>query len=336
MSTATTLLELASRYADLGVNGHGVAATPLAGVVILRETSPSLLQYAISRPLMALVLQGSKRVTMGERSVDFGAGESLLITTDVPTVSQITQANPTAPYYAFVMELDAAVVADLVDELGSLPPMVPEPVRVAPTEAEVADAALRLLRMLGQPKHLAVLGRALIRELHFWLLSGRHGGAIRASGGTDGHARRIARAVVVLRERYDQLVRIETLADVAGMSVSAFHAHFRSITSLTPLQFQKQLRLIEARRRMLHEGVSISLAADGVGYESVPQFTREYARLFGEPPARNIRRAHERAEEATAICPIPMTDLPGPSAPAPSPPPRAARPQPPRSPDGRS
>ena len=257
-----------------------------------------MLQYAISKPLVALVLQGGKRVTMGSRTFDFGAGESLLITTDVPTVSQITMASRTAPYYSLVIELDAAVIADLVGEIGSVPFVADQPVRVDPTESEVADVALRLLRLLERPGTLAVLGRQLVRELHFWLLLGRHGGAIRTLGVTDSHAQRIARAVAILRERYFEPVRIEALAEAAGMSLSAFHAHFRTITSLTPLQFQKQLRLIEARRRMLADGAAISDAAYAVGYESVPQFTREYARMFGQPPARDLRQARAQVTPA--------------------------------------
>lgn len=298
MIPTDALLEHARRYADLRVDAHGVATTPVPGVVVLRETAPSLLQYAISKPLVALVLQGNKRVSMGERSYDFGAGESLLISTDVPTVSQITRASQAMPYYSLVVELDTALIAGLAGEIGAVPLAVQEPVRVEPTEAEVADTALRLLRLLDRPRHLAVLGPALLRELHFWLLTGRHGGAIRALGVAGSHAQRIGRAVAILREKYAQPVRIETLADAAGMSVSAFHVHFRRITSLTPLQFQKQLRLIEARRRMLYEGVSISRAADAVGYESVPQFTREYARLFGLPPGRSIRQVRTQTDSA--------------------------------------
>lgn len=290
------LLDLARGYADAHADGTGVAATPVKGLVVLRETAPTTLQYAISKPLVALVLQGGKRVTMGSRSFDFGAGESLLITTDVPTVSQITRATVVAPYHSLVMELDATVIAGLVDEMEPFPIPSDRPVRVDPTAAEVADAAVRLLRLLDRPGAMAVLGGQLIRELHYWLLSGRHGGAIRALGVTGSHAQRVARAITMLRDRYAEPVRMDELAEAAGMSLSAFHAHFRTITSLTPLRFQKQLRLIEARRRMLVEGAAVSDAAYGVGYESVPQFTREYGRMFGAPPARDARQA--RAQTA--------------------------------------
>jgi AraC-like DNA-binding protein len=290
-SMTDQLLDYARRYADAHADRSGVATTPVDGLLILRGTAPTMLQYAVSRPLVALVLQGRKRVTMGSQTFDFGAGDSLLITTDVPTVSQITTANRALPYYSLVLELDPGIIGGLVGEIGPAPFEVDRPVRVDPTEAEVADAALRLLRLLDRPGTLAVLGSQLSRELHYWLLSGRHGGAIRALGVIDSHAQRVARAVAMLRARYAEAVKVDALAEAAGMSLSAFHVHFRSITSLSPLQFQKQLRLIEARRRMLTLGEAISEAAYGVGYESVPQFTREYGRMFGMPPARDVRQA---------------------------------------------
>lgn len=292
------LLDHARRYADAHVDRNGIAATPVDGFVILRETAPTMLQYAVSKPLVVLVLQGRKCVTMGSRTLDFGAGDSLLITTDVPTVSQITTASRVLPYYSLVLELDPTIIAGLVSQIGPVPFEADQPVRVDPTEAEVADAALRLLRLLDRPGTLAVLGSQLSRELHYWLLSGRHGGGIRALGVTDSHAQRVARAVAILRRHYAQPIKIEALAEAAGMSLSAFHVHFRGITSLSPLQFQKQLRLIEARRRMLAQGEAISDAAYGVGYESVPQFTREYGRMFGQPPARDIRQARALMDAA--------------------------------------
>lgn len=283
------LLDHALRYADAHADRHGVAATPLDGFLIIRETAPTMLRYDVSKPLVALVLQGGKRVAMGSRTFDLGAGDSLLITTDVPTVSQITTASRALPYCSLVLELGAAVIADVASQMGPASSEGNQPVRVDPTEAEVAEAALRLLRLLDRPGALAVLGPQLRRELHYWLLGGRHGGAIRALGVVDSHAQRVARAVAVLRRRYAEPIAIRALAEAAGMSLSAFHVHFRAITSLSPLQFQKQLRLIEARRRMLALGEAISDAAYAVGYESVPQFTREYRRMFGQPPARDLR-----------------------------------------------
>ncbi len=292
-----TLIDAARRHADAHCR-DGVAPTPIPGLTILRETSPTPLQYAISKPLVAIVLQGGKRVTMGGSTFDFGAGESLLITTDVPTVSQITHASARTPYLSLVVDLDPAVIETLAAEISAAPFVCGEPVLVVATEVEVADTALRLMRLLDRPASLSVLRDQLIRELHFWLLSGRHGGAIRALGVIDSHAQRVGRAVSKIRSGYTKTLRVETLAEAAGMSASAFHEHFRAVTSLTPLQFQKQLRLIEARRMLLTEGEAISNAAYAVGYESVPQFTREYGRMFGMPPARDVRAARTRMQSA--------------------------------------
>lgn len=291
--TSAALLRVARKYADAHLNKEGVATTPIPGVFILSETAPSMLQFAITKPLLALVLQGRKRVTMGSHTFDFGMGESLLVTMDVPTVSQVITASAATPYYSFVVELDAAVITELVGDMDKLEASPDLPVRVDQIEEDVAETALHLLKLLDRPHALKMLGRQLVRELHYWLLSGRYGKSMRALGNTDSHARRIARAVEIIRAKYDQPLRIKTLADAAGMSISVFHKHFRNVTTLTPLQFQKQLRLVEARKLMLVQGSAISTAAHRVGYESVTQFTREYSRMFGQPPARSIRDARE-------------------------------------------
>jgi len=293
-----TLLETVRRYTEAHADEHGVARTPVTGLSLLRATTPSALQYAISHPLVALVLQGGKRVTIGSETHNFGAGESLLISADVPTVSQITRASLNAPYLSVVVDLDPAVIEGLVVEMGVVPTAGHMPSGVDPTEAEVEDSVIRLMRLLDRPAAIPVLQKQLMRELHFWLLSGRHGGGIRALGIAENFARRISHAVSIIRRSYAKSLRIDDLAAAVGMSTSSFHEHFRSVTSLTPLQFQKQLRLIEARRMMLADGTMISNAAYAVGYESIPQFTREYRRMFGLPPARDMRAAKERTQTA--------------------------------------
>jgi AraC-like DNA-binding protein len=304
---APTLLDAVRRYAEAHADENGIAQTPIPGLTLIRQAAPTALQYAVNKPLVAMVLQGSKRVTMGSSTFDFGAGESLLITADVATVSQITRANVSAPYFSVVIDLDPAVIESLIVDIGSVPVTADRPVCVDPTEAEVADAALRLMRLLDRPASLPVLQTQFIRELHFWLLSGRHGGAIRSLGVTDSHAQRVGRAVALIRENFEKPLGVEQLAAAAGMSVSSFHEHFRAVTSLTPLQFQKQLRLIEARRMMLANGEMISNAAYAVGYESVTQFTREYGRMFGMPPARDMKTAKARMQPARAM-PVPIAN----------------------------
>lgn len=282
-----TLLSRVRRYAVANADKSGVARTPIPGLMVASATAPSSLDHTILRPLVCLVLQGSKHVTMGAQAFAFSAGDSLLVTADVATMSQITQASVAAPYCSLVLELDLAVIGDLTTQMGVETEADHAPVRVEPTDAEVADAALRLMRLLDRPASIPVLHTQLLREMHYWLLAGRHGAAIRHLGWPDGHVHRIARAVTVLRAEFARPLPVERLAALAGMSQSSFHQHFRSVTSLSPLQFQKQLRLIEARRLMISEGASASSAAFAVGYESVSQFTREYGRMFGLPPVRD-------------------------------------------------
>ncbi len=292
------LLNVVRRHAEAHADPAGFAQTPIPGLATVRATSPSGLVHAISRPLVCLVLQGGKQVAMGAQAFAFAAGDSLLITADVPTVSQITRASVAAPYLSLVLELDPAVIADLAVRMKAELAADGAPVRVEPTDAEVADAALRLMRLLDRPEVEPVLHALRARELHYWLLAGRHGAAIRRFGWPEGHAGRVARAVAVLRAEFARPLPVERLAAVAGMSPSSFHRHFRAVTSLPPLQFQKQLRLIEARRLMVSEGASASRAAFSVGYESVPQFTREYGRMFGLPPVRDAETARGDARAA--------------------------------------
>ncbi|WP_101926462.1 MULTISPECIES: AraC family transcriptional regulator [Luteimonas] len=294
----TTLLDAVRQYAATQAT-DGPVPTAIPGLSLVRATAPSGLLHAISNPMVCLVVQGSKAVTAGAHSFAFSAGDSLLITADVPTVNQITRASLAAPYLSLVLALDLALVADLALQMQGAPLDDASPVRVEPTDHEVADAALRLLRLLDRPEAIPVLGPTLVRELHYWLLAGRHGAAIRRLGGVDTHAQRVARAVAVLRAEFAQPLPVERLAAVAGMSPSSFHQHFRSVTSLSPLQFQKQLRLIEARRLLLADGVSARSAAFAVGYESVPQFTREYGRMFGLPPVRDTAAARQRVAVAS-------------------------------------
>jgi len=285
------LLDAVHRYTATHGDPGGLALTAIPGLATVCATAPSGLIHAISRPLICLVVQGAKQVAMGAEILAFGAGDSLLITADVPIVSQITRASVAAPYLSLVLELDPAIIADLAGQMAAGPGAEGSPLRVEPTDAEVAEVALRLMRLLDRPAAEPVLHGLLLRELHYWLLTGRHGAAIRRLGWPDSHAQRVARAVAVLRAEFARPLPVERLAAAAGMSLSSFHRRFHAVTSLSPRQFQKQLRLIEARRLMMSEGMSASSAAFQVGYESVPQFTREYGRMFGAPPVRDAKTA---------------------------------------------
>ena len=292
------LLNVVRRYTEAHADPAGLTQTPIPGLATVRATSPSGLVHAISRPLVCLVLQGAKQVAMGTQTFAFATGDSLLITADVPTVSQVTRASVAVPYLSLGLELDPAVIADLAVQMNAGRVVEGAPVWVAPTDVEVADVALRLMRLLDRPEAEPVLHALRVRELHYWLLVSRHGAAIRRLGRPEGHAGRVARAVAVLRTEFAQSLPVGRLAAVAGMSPSSFHRHFLAVTSLSPLQFQKQLRLIEARRLMMSEGASASCAAFAVGYESVPQFTREYHRMFGLPPVRDAEMTRGDARAA--------------------------------------
>ncbi|MBW8813374.1 MAG: AraC family transcriptional regulator [Caulobacterales bacterium] len=290
--------EAIRHYAERHADGEGVATTAIPGMTLVRAASPGQLQYAIHRPLICLVAQGTKQVTAGAQSLAFSGGDSMLLTADVPTVSQITRASAAAPYLSFALYLDAALIAELSAQMKAVPVDGGSALRLQPTDAEVADTALRLIRLMERPAAVPVLQAQLVREMHYWLLAGRHGAGIRRLGFPDSQARRIARAVEIIRTDFASPLRVAELAAVAGMSLSTFHHHFRAVTSLSPLQFQKQLRLIEARRLMLAKGMKPSHAAYQVGYESAPQFTREYRRLFGLPPAQETEQARRLSQAA--------------------------------------
>lgn len=302
------LLEALQRHIPQESHTAGVAATPVPGLTSVCLQATSELTHAIAQPLVCLVLQGSKHVAMGAQSFQLEPGDSLLITADVPIVSQVTRASMAQPYIALAFELDLAVIAQLSAHLAPqrIPTHAPPyphrnsttvshlgghagPISTQRCDAQVADVALRFMHLIEHPAAIPALHAPLTQELHYWLLAGRHGDAIRQLGRPGGRAQHIARAVSLLRAQFMQPLPIDRLADVAGMSVSSFHAHFRAATSLSPLQFQKQLRLIEAKRLMTLHGVPASSAAFAVGYESVPQFTREYGRMFGQSPAKDAK-----------------------------------------------
>jgi AraC-like DNA-binding protein len=292
------LLDAVRRYTEAHADPYGIARTPIPGMATVRTIGTGELQYGLHHPLICLVIQGTKQVTVGSQTLSFNGGDSMLITADVPTVSQITKASRVAPYLSFVLDLEPALITELSIEMKAVPIDSGAPLRLQPTDAEVVDTALRMMRLLDRPASLPMLQAQLVREMHYWLLAGRLGPAIRHLGSPNGHAQRVARAVDVIRSEYASTLPVERLASVAGMSPSTFHHHFRAITSLSPLQFQKRLRLIEARRMMLADGTPPGNAAYAVGYESIPQFTREYRRLFGLPPVREIDEARRRARAA--------------------------------------
>lgn len=289
------LKSLISAAADAYGPGAPNIATPVPGLAVVRAAAPTAPFRALYHPVVCVVAQGAKRVMSGDAVHDFGAGQSLIVGIDVPVTAQVVTASPEAPYLAAAVDLDWAILREVIDAADAAPAAEPPApgILVGAPDAALADCMARLLRLTGEPAAVAVLRPLLLRELHFRLLQGPHGATLRRGARLDGRAAGVARAIRRLRDGFAEAIMVEELAAAAGMSLSTFHLHFKTATGLTPLQFQKQLRLLEARRLLASGAASAERAAYAVGYESPTQFSREYARMFGAPPKRDA--AHLRA-----------------------------------------
>jgi AraC-like DNA-binding protein len=293
-----SLKQAVRTYAARHANEHGLARTPVPGMRMMCIESPRGGLHSIYRPLVCLVLQGAKHLSVGREERIVSAGQSVIVSADMPVVGRIVQASRDAPYLAIALELERTILRELAVQLGSLRPQRLSETRTLftdDTDAATLDCALRLMRLLDRPEAIPLLRPAISRELHYWLLSGQHGTALRALADPDSYASRLGAAIAILRAEYRSRVPIDRLAAAASMSLTAFHQHFKHMTSLTPGQYQKRLRLIEARRLMLDEGFSATRASFEVGYESVSQFTREYRRTFQAPPKRDALRARSES-----------------------------------------
>lgn len=281
------LVELASRSIGFAKNGHSQSVRPAAGLVLFRQDFPSPFEVSLYEPVLCLILQGRKQVTIGERTLSFGPGECLLVSHDVPVSSKITKA----PYLALIFQVDVAMIRKLYDELSETA-LDGESARVAEThraDAGLLDALHRYLALADRPADAKVLGPLIAKELHYRLLTAPYGAMLRSLIRHDSDASAIARAIGHIRGALRSPIAIPELARQVGMSVSSFHKHFKAITATTPLQYQKELRLLEARRLLTTGGATVTAAAFDVGYESPSQFSREYARKFGVPPSRELR-----------------------------------------------
>ena len=289
--------ELAERVAR-AVRDEGILDLP-GGLRLLCASSPTELGHGVSFPAFCMVAQGSKEVLLGDDLYRYDANNYLITAASLPIASRITEASEERPYLGVVLGLDPALVGSVMVEAGHPAPGEKAAVRafdVSPLDAGLLDAVLRLVRLLDAPAAEARFLRPLVtREIVFRLLEGEQGGRLRQIAVLGGHAHRIARALERLREEFARPLRIEDVAREAGMSVSGFHHHFKAVTAMSPLQFQKRMRLQEARRLMLGEDLDAGSAGHRVGYGDASQFSREYKRLFGAPPARDAERLREAA-----------------------------------------
>ena len=260
--------------------------TDLPGLVLLRHRKPTTFECTVYRPIMCLILQGSKETGMGGDVIRFGPGQSLIVSHDLPVVSRVTEASLSKPYLALVFAIDLGIVRSLYDKVGEddLDDVGAAALNVGDTDDALVEALERYFNLLDHPVEARVLAPLVQQEIHFRLLMAPHGGMLRNLLRRDSHASRIARAIERIRRDYRVSMKTNELANEVGMSVSSFHEHFRAVTATTPLQYQKDLRLMEARRLIFEGEHSVSAAAYQVGYESPTQFSREYSRKFGIPP----------------------------------------------------
>jgi len=265
---------------------EGVSELGLGEAVILRRSHPSGIEGTLYRPLLCLILQGAKNVTAGTVSVHCPAGHAIIVSHDLPVLSQITEASQKEPYIAFVLPIDLAMLRGFFDQMPDFADADEPAVALMskPADRDLLDAVARFLALARGGPAIPLLGPILLREIHARLLVSAHGAILRRFLRRDDPSNHVARAIASIRASINEPLSVSALAGHAGMSKSSFHAHFKAVTGLTPGQYQKDIRLLEARRLILESKEAISLVAFDVGYESPAQFSRDYARKFGRPP----------------------------------------------------
>jgi AraC-like DNA-binding protein len=268
------------------------AATNVPGMSLYRKSAPSDCNSAAYQPELIVFVQGEKRINVGGTTLVCDESTFLLTSVDLPVISQVTKASAEEPILALMLKLEMPTVREILSQEEfhiSEAASVTRGMAVGETSVELLDACSRLLDLLDAPQDIPFLSHLIQREIIYRLLRGTQGKHLRAIATLGEQSNRTAKAVAWLKENYTKPLRVEKLASVAQMGVSTFHHHFRSLTAMSPLQYQKQLRLHTARVRMLMGGLDAASAAFEVGYESPSQFSREYSRFFGQPPMRDIK-----------------------------------------------
>lgn len=266
---------------------HG-RETPIEGLLLTRAESPSGVIRSVYRPSFCLIAQGAKATMLGETRFSYAAGQCLLASVDLPVTARITEASASRPYLALSLAIDPAMVAEFVRDHAETFRHEPRSPAIATTDLDhdLCDPLKRLLDLMDSPHDAAVIAPLIKREIVWRLLNGTLGPLLRQIGLADGRTARIGQAAAWLRAHFAEPIRVADLAALAHMSVPSFHRHFKAVTTMTPVQFQKQVRLQEARRRLLC-AESVATVGYSVGYESLSQFNRDYRRLFGAPPGRD-------------------------------------------------
>jgi len=291
-ATLTELIACCSRWAA----SDGLHATPWPALQLVRASATMPGLPALYEPGLVFVLQGRKTATLGNQVLTYDPQHYLVVSLTSLPVGQIVRASAHEPYLCLRLAVDPQELAELARHAAPTDaPATTRALQVARMSGAIEEALLRLMRLLDSPRDLPVLAALVVREICWRALAGELGPQLRALATADSHAARIARAIELVKSRYDEPLRIDDLALAAHMSTSSLYHHFRQITTLSPLQYQKQLRLHQARRMMLAEGLDAATAAHRVGYESPSQFSREYRRLFGAPPRAEVQSVRETA-----------------------------------------
>lgn len=285
----TDMVQCATDY-ERSIKRDKSAALP--NLIVLRKEQVSEIEAVVYNPVICLILQGSKETAIGAQSVQLRAGDALLVSHDLPVVSKITQATAEIPYLALILSLDLGMVRSLYEQAGEAIIESPEARSLSASPADPAwvEPLGRYLALAGNPLEAKVLGPAILREIHFRLLMSPIGGMLRNLLSVDSHASRIGRAIMKIRAEFKKPLAIQELAKTAGMSQSSFHTYFKSVTGTTPLQYQKDLRMIVARELIQSGQVTVSASSFEVGYESPTHFSRDYVRKFGVPPSKDVKK----------------------------------------------
>lgn len=269
----------------------GMFELPIPGFAAIRFAAPTEQTPVLHQAAVCIIAQGAKVVGLAGELYRYDASTHLVVSVDLPLTGQVVEATPERPYLCLRVDLDPALLTELMQEQPPAPGAEgARGLHLSRTSPELLDAAVRLVRLLDRPGDARLLAPLIRREIHYWLLTGDQAGIVRQIGAPDSRLSQVSRAIGWIRDNYDRPFSIEQVARAAGMSASALHQHFKAVTAMSPLQYQKQLRLQEARRLMLAAACDAQAAGFQVGYDSPSQFSREYARLFGAPPARDAAR----------------------------------------------
>ena len=296
-SAAQNTLFMADQQAELAgiidqyCSADGSHPTPIPGLTFFRCSSPSAPACAVVKSVFALLAQGVKRVVLADEAYEYDQRHYLVTSVDLPLLAQVTQASVAQPYFGLALDLDARKIGELMSKIAQKTPStaaVSRGLAIGKLTPPILDAVLRLARLLATPADIAVLAPLIEQELLYHLLIGEQGSRLRdvAIKGTQSH--QIARAIQWINQGFSQTMAIDELAEAVSMSKSSLHHHFKALTSMSPLQYQKTLRLQEARRLMLVEQLDAASASHRVGYESPSQFSREYRRMFGASPLKDV------------------------------------------------